>query len=145
MAGVRDEPAHPLLGPVRRRLGFLARVEGRLDLAQHAVQRPPEAADLGARVALRHPAVEVAVGDGLRGLLDLVQRSQIGPHRRDAHHGRTEQALMERVAGLEDFRHRAGRVRRPRNFEHRLMAMGIEGVAGLRGDADDPIAGEAQS
>src|SRR6185437_10070638 len=48
VAGVRDEPAHSLLGPVRRRLGFLARVEGRLDLAQHDVQRPPEAADLGA-------------------------------------------------------------------------------------------------
>ena len=90
VAGVRDEPAHSLLGPVRRRLGFLARVEGRLDLAQHDVQRPPEAADLGAGVALRHPPVEVAVGDGLRGLLDLVQRSQVGPHRRHAHQRQDE-------------------------------------------------------
>jgi hypothetical protein len=32
----------------------------------------------------------VAVGDGLRGLLDLVQRSQVGPHGRDAHQRQDE-------------------------------------------------------
>ena len=91
MAGVGDEPPHPLLGAVRRRLGLLARVEGGLDLAQHDVQRPAEAADLGARVTLGHPPVKVAVGDVICGLLDVVQRSQVGPHRRDARHGEDEQ------------------------------------------------------
>ena len=40
VAGVGDETPHPFLGLVRRRLGFLPRVEGGLDLAQHDVQRP---------------------------------------------------------------------------------------------------------
>ena len=58
VTGVGHEPPHPLLGVVRRRLGLLPGVEGRLDLAQHDVQRPAEAADLGARITLRHPPVE---------------------------------------------------------------------------------------
>src|SRR6185437_5923127 len=69
MAGVGHEPPHPLLGVVRRRLGLLPGVEGRLDLAQHDVQRPAEAADLGAGITLGHAAVQVAVGDLTRGLL----------------------------------------------------------------------------
>ena len=83
MAGVRDEPAHPLLGLVRRRLGLLPGVECGLDLAQHRIQRPAEAADLGARVTLRHPPVQVTVRDLSRRLLDVHQRPQVRLHDRE--------------------------------------------------------------
>ena len=90
VAGVRDEPPHPLLGLVRRRLRFLPVVEGGLDLAQHPVQRPAQAADLGPRVALGHPPAEVPVGDLARGLLDVDQRPQVGPHHGHDDHGQDE-------------------------------------------------------
>ena len=40
VAGVGDEPAHPLLGRARRLLGGLAGAERRLDLAEHRVEAP---------------------------------------------------------------------------------------------------------
>ena len=70
---------------MRRRLGFLPRVEGGLDLAQHDVQRPAEAADLGARIALGHAPVQVPVRDLPGGLLDIDQRPQVGLHHHEPH------------------------------------------------------------
>ena len=83
VAGIGDETPHPFLRLVRRRLGFLPRMEGGLDLAQHDVQRPAEAAYLGARITLGYAPVQVPVRDLFRGLLDFDQRPQVRPHHRE--------------------------------------------------------------
>ena len=89
MRGVRDELPHPLLGPSGAALGLGPGPEGRLDLAEHRVQRAAEPAQLGTRFAvatleLRYPPGQVAVGDRGRGALDLAQRPQAGPYHRHA-------------------------------------------------------------
>ena len=70
--GVGEEPAQPPLP--RRALG-----EGRLDLHQHRVQGPSQAADLGAVVVRLDPAREVAGGDLPRHLAHPPQRPQPDP------------------------------------------------------------------
>ena len=90
VAGVRDELAHPLLGPPGRRLGPGPGLERRLDLGQHRVQRPAEPPHLGPRVQVGHPAGQVAGRDGPRGLLDVGQRAQAGPDDRDADDGQRD-------------------------------------------------------
>ncbi len=70
--GVGEEPAQPPLP--RRALG-----EGRLDLHQHRVQGPSQAADLGAVVVRLDPPREVAGGDLPRHLAHPPQRPQPDP------------------------------------------------------------------
>ena len=86
VAGVGHEAPHPVLGAPGRLLGAAGAglgggpgPEGRLDLGQHGVEGPAEPADLGARVAVGHPAGQVAGGDRPGRLLDLDQRPQAGP------------------------------------------------------------------
>ena len=69
MRGVCDETAQP---PFRR----LLRLEGRLDVAEHRVQRQAEAPDLRLLVRPRDALSEVAGRDRTRGRLDLPQRPQ---------------------------------------------------------------------
>lgn len=54
MTGVRHELAYP-------HLALLARVQGAVDVVQHAVERGADLADLGVRIALRlgHPLAQV--------------------------------------------------------------------------------------
>src|SRR5207248_9992408 len=63
---------------------------GGLDLGQHDVRRPAQAADLGARITLGHASVQVSVGDLSRGFLDVDQRPQVGADHRDACHQQLE-------------------------------------------------------
>jgi hypothetical protein len=84
VAGVGHEAAQPVLG--RRPLA-----EGRLDLAQHGVQRQPEPADLGVGLGRLHPAGEVAAGDVAGGGGDALQGSQAEPHDRQRQDGQEQQ------------------------------------------------------
>ena len=68
VGGVGHEPPQPVLG----RLSLCERL---LDLAEHRVQRDPEAADLRARVGLLHPPGQVAGRDLGRRALDSRQRA----------------------------------------------------------------------
>ena len=81
VAGVGDEPAHPVLGAAGllppTPAGRGRRVSIRASIPLSAVGQP---ADLGAVVALRHAPGEVAGGDGPRGALDLGQRPQAVAH-----------------------------------------------------------------
>ena len=81
VAGVGDEAAHPLLRLARGRLRLRLGAERRLDLAEHAVQRVAEPADLRTRVGVRHAPGQVAGGDGLGRVLDLDQRRAGSPGR----------------------------------------------------------------
>src|SRR5258708_39323504 len=54
-------------------------MEGGLDLAEHRVERPPEAANLGPLVPLGDAVVEVSRGDLPGGQLNVIQRPQVGP------------------------------------------------------------------
>ena len=82
VAGVGDEPAHPLLGararPARTRSWAC---EGGLDLGEHRVQRAAElpTSVRGSRVG--HAVVQVPGRDGPRGQLDVVERAQVGLRR----------------------------------------------------------------
>ncbi len=75
VAGVADKPSHAFLGRACLGLGILAIAEGRLDLAQHRVERLRQPSHLGARVTLRYAVRQVAGGDGLGRTLDLDQRA----------------------------------------------------------------------
>ena len=66
-------------------------MEGGLDLAEHDVQRPAEAPDLGPRIPLRHPPAQIAGGDGASRLLDIRQRPQAAPHDSDADYASSEE------------------------------------------------------
>ena len=77
VGGVGDEPAQAVLGRV-------ALTEGRLDLAEHGVEGDPEAAHLGTRIGLGHPTGQVARGDVLGGLLDVVEGAQAEAHHPEA-------------------------------------------------------------
>src|SRR6266542_637938 len=57
-------------------LGCLARLERRLDLAEHRVERETEAAHFGALLRSLDPFGEVARGDRAGGLLDRAERAQ---------------------------------------------------------------------
>ena len=80
VAGVGDEPAHPVLGRAGLLGRRLRRRDGPLDLREHSVERQRQSADLGARVTLRDAAVELARRDRRGGLLDLDERSQAAVH-----------------------------------------------------------------
>jgi len=91
VAGVADEPAHPLLrglgGFLRGRRG----IEGHLDLGEHAVQRRGKTAHLGAVAPVRDAAVQVTGRNGRGGCLHLGQRSQTAPHHQVTEHGQQQQ------------------------------------------------------
>ena len=78
--GVRHEPPQAALGLAERRLGGVACREGALDAAQHDVEGPGQTAHLGLAVLSGHPLVELAVGDGPGGPLDVAQRAQAETH-----------------------------------------------------------------
>ena len=71
--GVGDEAAQPLLAR-------LARGERVLEPVEHAVQREPEPADLGARVGRLDAVGEVAAGDRRGGVAHAVEREQADAH-----------------------------------------------------------------
>jgi hypothetical protein len=98
VAGVGDEAPHPLLRgagdvlrPACRCLRGGTGTEGRLDLGEHAVERAPEPADLGAGVAVWHAPGQVAGGDRRGGLFDLDQRAEARAHHRHPHGGEHQQ------------------------------------------------------
>ena len=92
--GIRDERPH-------LRLGGLAHDERIRDVAEQAVQRRADLADLaaGLDVLLAHPhrlrdlaAVERELGDGGCGGRDMLQRTQRAPHAHRGGGAREEQA-----------------------------------------------------
>ena len=95
---VRDEAA-------QLPLGRLARLERRLDLAEHRVQRQPEPPDLGALVLALDALRQVAGGDRRRGGADRGQRPQPEPddpepeHRDAGEHGERHERLDQRAGG----------------------------------------------
>jgi hypothetical protein len=90
VAGVCDELPHPRLGAPGGLLRLGASPEGGLDLSQHGIKRPAEPAYLGPRVTIGDPAGQVAAGDRGRGLLDVGERSQAGPHHGDSDNGQDD-------------------------------------------------------
>ena len=101
---VGDEAAQPVLGR-----GAL--VERLLDLAEHRVERPAEAPDLGARVVVLDALREVAAGDRGSRLLDPAERPQAdadepeaeeedGSEHRGGDRQLDDQQLVQRVIGL---------------------------------------------
>ncbi len=96
MTGVGDEPAHRRLGPHRvglRLLGCLGGRPGRvlglggvghrgLDAGEHGIDRGGQRPDLRSRIALRHPAGQVAARDRSRRPLHLPQWPQAPVHGR---------------------------------------------------------------
>ena len=85
VGGVGQEAAQPFLGS-----GTLG--ERRLDLGEHAVERPPEPRDLRGAVARLDPPGEVARGDGVRLARHVLERAQPAPdHDGDHHHQQDEQ------------------------------------------------------
>jgi hypothetical protein len=133
--GVADELAQPVLA--RLSLG-----ERLLQPVQHAVERDPHAADLGAPVGHLDAVGEVAAGDPARGVADAVERQQAvahdhpgdrGEHEQDAddHEALDEHEPVERLVGVVE---RDGDDRHPAVLEgagdHAVAVV----VAALAGD-----------
>lgn len=91
MAGVGDEPAHPVLGLARLLRRGLRGRQRPLDLGEHAVERQRQPADLGARITLGHSSVQLARRDGGGRLLDLGQRLEAAVYHRVADDAQHEQ------------------------------------------------------
>ncbi len=109
VGGIRDEPAEPLLG------GGLG-VEGRLDPAEHRVEREPQPPDLGAPLGAFHPPGQIAGGDGCGRIADRCERAKTElhdhePERREAdENGGCDEQLDPKEASecLIDTRERPG-------------------------------------
>jgi hypothetical protein len=71
VAGVGDEPAHPLVGSAGLFGGGLQRRDRSLDLGQHSVERQRQSTDLGAGITL---------GDATVGLPGRTEARSLGSH-----------------------------------------------------------------
>ena len=136
--GVGDEAPQPLLAR-------LARGERVLEPVEHAVQREPEAADLGALVGRLDAVREVAAGDRGGGVAHAVQREQADAHddqreaadqhqHDDDHDALDQQQPLERLVG---GRHRdrgdGDRAVARGRGEHAVVAdRGLDGLAARR-------------
>ncbi len=118
VAGVGDEPAHPVLGGAGLLGRRLRRRHRALDLREHSVERQRQSADFGARITLRDTTVELSGGDRRGGLLDLDQWPQAAMDHRDSRRRRAPAAPPHRCrpatrsAPAPSTERRTGRSRR---------------------------------
>jgi hypothetical protein len=154
VAGVGDEPPHPVLRATRLGLGRLLGAEGALDPGEHPVQRGGQSADLGAVVALGHPLGQVAVGDPASGALHLGERTEAVAHQDvpgGAQHGQHDQPddaldghesadgpLIALHVGADHDRPAA----RPLDGDHPPGGVPVVGVHGDRWAAGDQVVDE---
>ncbi len=130
VAGVADEPAHPVLRGAGLLLAALLRLVRGLEAVDHAVEGGREAPDLGAGIEHRHAAAEVALGDGVRGRLHLDERAEAPPDEvpRETGGQRERGEADERVDGEQSpdrLLHAA-----QREGEHEALAVGQGDDAG---------------
>ena len=85
--GVGHEAAQLALGGLERPQRRVTRRDGLLDVGEHRVEGEAQAADLGARLGALDALREVAGGDRVGGLADLVERAQPEAHDPEAERG----------------------------------------------------------